>query len=782
MSTPQLLQDVNFSDLSPHSVPNPSQAVIVQAPSRLGSWSVDFGFVALASPQFSLISPYNGSLPNDPRRYIVSLARGNVGVLSQSVPLPRAGTLSFSAYFLRKPSAGPSGSCAFGLDIVRELPQQPTVLSQYGKRLELGTTSAWQQLSGRFPVGRSGAAYARLVGGLDTAGEINGGVLVTTVSLYYPYDAVGKLTSPTGGSGSVSTAVNTSFPQMQFFFTENNPDPNNEANANNALPNSTVIFSLKNGSSGIQFATSDHYQTMTDGNGNATIPAGTLIAGPNGGASDQLLAYVGTELTGVVATLSVTGGKTPPPPTTKYQFVWKGATGPLQLAANGTGTAIFQLQTTDGTPVPGQQALLLASNQNGTTLQFADGTQRYLSATDPAGNISSLLLAGSVAGSGASVIALLVSDSSVTLTEPVVITAATPPQTNYKFVWEGAQNPLQIAQNGTGTAAFQLQTDTGTPVPNMGVFLSAGNPNGTNLQFTGGQSHYAANTDGSGNISAGMLAGNVPGDANVLALLTSNFNVSLQVGVQITQATPPQTQYKLVWQGATDPLTIPQGGMGRAVFQLQDKNTGTPVPQIPVTLTIAPAATGLQFTDTGTLTYANSTDASGNISAAMTAGNGTGNASVTAALPSDASVSATETVQIVQGDPTGTVKYVFSWAEGTGTLNIPQHQRGTASFLLRTADTLEPVPQQLVQLNLAGLGLTFVMNNSNQYFNYTDQSGGIAALVQATDQSGSATITASTPAGGATPYKAPITVTPLRLPDDAEVAPARKSAGDDPGL
>jgi hypothetical protein len=524
MSTSQLLDDGNFGDLSPQTTPATDGTTAVTAQARVGSWSVDLGDVGLSTQNLPALAPYVDQLPPDSARYVVSLSQTTRGALSQAVSLPRAGNVFVNFYCCRNPTAGPSGGGGFAIDMVRNAADLTTEeISPFGQGVPTdGSAPVWRSHQTRFPVERSGNVYLRLVGGNDSAGLPAGSPMITSVVLHYPYDIAAKLTTPS--SSPISAGVNQAFPEIDFSFTETSSDPIEPANENNALPNSPVKFQLQNGQSGIQFARGS-YSTTTDAYGNARIPAGMLITGPNAGATDKILAFMGSESAGVVATLTVTGNGTPPP------------------------------------------------------------------------------------------------------------------ATNYKLLWEGAQDPLQMAQNGTGTAAFQLQTDTGTPVPNMDVLLLTGNPNGTNLQFTGGKFQYDANTDGSGNISVGLLAGNVPGDADVLALLKSNSKVSTRVDVQITEGAPAQGQYQFVWKGEQKPLSITQGGIGRAVFQLQAVGTGTPAPSVPVTLTIDPAGTGLQFTDNGALTYSNSTDSSGNISAAISAANATDQASVTASLPSDSTVS-----------------------------------------------------------------------------------------------------------------------------------------------
>jgi hypothetical protein len=771
MSTSQLLQDGDFSNLSPQSVPSYTSTTIVSAPTTVGSWSVDTGNIEILPQNRPVLQPYTSQLPPDNNRYIICLNRTVAGSISQRLVLPRAGTVFVDFYFGRRPTAGRTGDGFFSVDVLRDAAQLGTRDKPvYGELIDLdGSSPVWRSHQTRMAFERGGTGYLRFLGAADTAGMVYGGAMITSVVLRYPYDVVAKLTTPS--SNAVSADANQSFPEMIFSFTENNPDPNLTANANNALPSSNVTFQLRNGQSGIRFANSVNYSTTTDAYGNATIPAGTLMAGPYGGVSDQLLASMGSESAGVVAALGVTG---PSQPTGgNYRLVWQGAN-PFPIPQNGTANAVFQLQTTDGTPVVGVNVALGIGNPGGTNVQFVGGGTNYLNPTDGAGNISAPMTAGSVTGD-ATVVA--VTTTSPVVTSPVIDVRITQATQQYQLVWKGGANPLSIPQNGTATAVFQLQTLSGTPVPGMAVILTTLDSGGTNLLFTGGVSRYGGNTDPSGNISVTMLAGNVPGTASVVAQLIADPTVTQTENVQITQAAQ---QYQLVWTGGANPLLISQGGTARAMFQLQIKGTTTPAPGVRILLTISnTAGTGLQFSDSGKPTYSNTTDPSGNISAAMTAGYVAGQASVTAALQSDASVSLVEPVQITAPTPPATMKYQLSWENTSPTLVILQNQQGQASFRVKSVGTLIPTAGQAVQLDLTGnLGLIFA-NGRTRYTGATDPTGILNAQVQAGAASGLATVVASMPTGEATPLTAPIMVTAVTPADAASAAPRPKTGKHD---
>ena len=65
MGSLEMLTDGDFANLSPNPIQNINSTVIVNAPSSVGSWSVDLGTITLSSPFIQPLAPYNGGLPSD---------------------------------------------------------------------------------------------------------------------------------------------------------------------------------------------------------------------------------------------------------------------------------------------------------------------------------------------------------------------------------------------------------------------------------------------------------------------------------------------------------------------------------------------------------------------------------------------------------------------------------------------------------------------------------------------------------------------------------------------
>lgn len=618
MSTSQLLNDGNFSDIAPASLPATNTAVAVGAPRPVGAWSADLGYITLISPYNPNISNYDSQLPYDAQRHVIGLCRDVAGALSQQIFLPRAGTVFVDFYHCRKPTAGGSGGATFGVDIVRDASDRYShQISPYGHALAENGAAHWTSQRLPFPIGGQGTAYLRFLQGADTQGFDDGGTMITSVSAYYPYKPTGVMTSPTGNTVTVSP--NQPFPAMAFSFTE--------STSGFAITNSNVTFTLANGNAGIRFTHSSSFSTNTDQSGNAALPAGVLQAGATGSVQDRLLVGIGgDQAASITLAVAAGGGSSQPPGSPNYRIVWAGAQDPLQITVNGTGQAVFQVQQQGtGAPVPHVEVVMTV-NPGNTALRFQGGLVTYKVYTDGNGLATGTLSAGGAAGQ-ANVAAGLASDPlGVATDEIVLVTQPAAPQ--YQFVWTGATSPLQMNTNDLAPAQFQLQSSNGASVANMNVQLTI-SADRSDLVFSAtGTKTYTGYTDPSGNISTYMASGSIMEMPSVTASLISDPSVSLKEEIQIAQPLSSPT-YTLIWVSAVGPLNIPETQTGVAAFRLQDASTGNPVSGQGISLDLAQNGTAATFAD-GTLHFSGTTGTDGTVSATVDAGTVAGSATLTA--------------------------------------------------------------------------------------------------------------------------------------------------------
>lgn len=322
----ELTVDGNFSNLYPVVIPNPNIAIQVAAPAVVGNWSVNVGTVACADTRFPELQPYAGQLPYDVNRHLLSLfAAGRQAIVTQQVYLPRSGQAILQFYYTRKPAAR-SGETLLGADITRSVDELTTTSIHFGQVLRVATLAHWYPAQIQIPIGGNGAAYLKFLQGADSDTVPNNrGCLITSVSLRYLYLPMATLLSPAPQQGSVTTPVNQVFPAFLFRMTESVTGA--------LLTRSDIVFTLSPAGSGIRFANgAETYTAITDDAGNATIPAGQLLAGSQGGARVSLLVSCADDPAGSVP-LAV--GEAPPPPPTGDAYYVRAVNGDMQDAVAG---------------------------------------------------------------------------------------------------------------------------------------------------------------------------------------------------------------------------------------------------------------------------------------------------------------------------------------------------------------------------------------------------------------------------------------------------------------